>query len=717
MSSTVQSRRARAAVGSSTSEATRVRPEIQGLRAIAVGLVVVFHLWPNRLPGGYLGVDVFFVISGYLITAHILRESDRTGTIALGAFWARRARRLLPAAYLVLAASLVAVFLWVPRMLWQQFVREIGAAALYVENWALAADAVDYLAADNVASPAQHYWTLSAEEQFYLVWPLLVVAGLWLAPVLSPRLGLRRRARLAVGGVLASVTLLSFAYSLYLTATDPARSYFVTTTRAWEFGAGAMLAFVPVLVGHRHVRALVSWAGLVVLAACALRMTEDTPMPGTAAVWVVAGTAALLWAGHPAVAWSPTRALAWRPAQFVGDISYSIYLWHWPLIVILPYATGSTLGTLDKLTIGVTTLVLAWATKRWVEDPVRTGRRFGLRRSTVTFGLTAASAGLLVAGCFAGWSVVDRDNAARAAAAEALLTQHGQCFGAASRDPAKADTCPDPALAGAIIPDPSEIKADHATYERCAAHLRGKTFEGCPFGTPRRGVPHVAVVGDSHARALMPMVEILVEQGVLTAEMFSSPGCAWSTVPPAAGNTQTRKDACAALKANLDGLLQDDADRFDFIVTTNRASSQRASDEDRVQGLLDVWRPALDAAVPIVAIRDNPEGGRLPEDDPNICLGEVGAAGAETCALSRKTAVTDSFDPYEPAVEKVVKERGRGRAVYLDMTRWYCDDTTCPAVVGGANVYRDSNHVSITYARTMAPYYRQALAKAGLLED
>ncbi|MBW9214114.1 acyltransferase [Mumia sp. zg.B53] len=712
MSSTVESRRARPAVGASVPQATPVRPEIQGLRAIAVGLVVVFHLWPNRLPGGYLGVDVFFVISGYLITAHILRESDRTGTIALGAFWARRARRLLPAAYLVLAASLVAVVVWVPRMLWQQFAREIGAAALYVENWALAHDAVDYLAADNVASPAQHYWTLSAEEQFYLVWPLLVLAGLWLAPVLAPSLGVRRQ-RLAVGGVLGAVTLASFAYSLYLTAADPARSYFVTTTRAWEFGAGAMLAFVPVLAGRRHIRAAISWAGLLLLVVCALRMTEETPMPGTAAVWVVLGTCALLWAGHPEVGWSPTRALAWRPAQFVGDVSYSIYLWHWPLIVILPYATGSDLGMLDKLAIALATLLLAWATKVWVEDPVRTGRKFGLRRSSVTFGLTAATAGALVVGCFAGWSVVERDNEARAAAADALLTQHGGCFGAASRDPAKSDVCPDPSLEDAIIPDPSEVKTEHATYERCAKHLRGATFEGCPFGTPRRGVPHIAVIGDSHARAMMPMFEILIEQGVLTAEMFSSPGCAWSTVPPAAGNTQGRKKACAALKSNLADLLAKDADRFDFIVTTNRASSQRASQEERVQGLLDVWRPARAARVPIVAVRDNPEGGRLPEDNPNLCLGEVGAAGAESCALSRKEAVTDNFDPYGEAVKKIGKKK---RAVHLDMTRWFCDEDTCPVVIGGANVYRDSNHITMTYARTMAPYYRKALVKAGLLD-
>ncbi len=158
-----------------------VRREIQGLRAVAVLLVVLFHLWPGRLSGGYIGVDVFFVISGFLITSLLLREVDRSGSVSLSRFWARRMRRLLPASYLVLAVSAVGVLLLEPRLVWHQFFGEILAAGLYVENWALALDSVNYLAAQNTPSPAQHYWTLSVEEQFYLVWPLLVLLALWLA--------------------------------------------------------------------------------------------------------------------------------------------------------------------------------------------------------------------------------------------------------------------------------------------------------------------------------------------------------------------------------------------------------------------------------------------------------------------------------------------------------------------------------------------------------
>ncbi|MGH2943554.1 MAG: acyltransferase family protein, partial [Solirubrobacteraceae bacterium] len=230
---------------------SELRPEIQALRALAVLTVVVYHLWPAAMPGGFVGVDVFFAISGFLITAHLVREVEKTGRLSIWRFWARRARRLLPAALLTLLACAVATLLLVPQLYWQQFLTEIGASTAYVQNWQLAADAVDYLAAENRPSPVQHFWSLSAEEQFYVVWPLLiVVAAVWAA-----------RRRLAIAIVLALVTGLSLAYSITETAANPAAAYFVTPTRAWEFGAGGLLA----LLGTRTrlpdaVRAALSWA-------------------------------------------------------------------------------------------------------------------------------------------------------------------------------------------------------------------------------------------------------------------------------------------------------------------------------------------------------------------------------------------------------------------------------------------------------------------------
>ena len=469
-----------------------MRQEIQGLRALAVVLVVLFHLWPGRVSGGYVGVDVFFVISGFLITAHLLREVDREGSVDLARFWARRMRRLLPAAYVVLLASAVGTLVLVPQLLWRQFLGELTAAALYVENWALAIGSVDYLAADNAPSPAQHYWTLSAEEQFYLVWPLLVLAGLWVAKVASDRRNRREAVdqRRAVFFVLAVTTAASLGYSLWITASNGAWAYFVTPARAWEFGAGALLAFAPAASGvlAPRLRAALGWLALVVLLSSAIVLDESTPMPGTAAIWVVAASAALIWVEAPAVDWAPARLLVTGPARYLGDISYSVYLWHWPLIILLPYVTEHPLTSLDRLSVLLATVGLAALTKRWVEDPVRTGHRFGLPRPRVTFAYAALGAAAVVMVCVVPRLELTRELEATQRAAAQLTEEPPRCFGAAARDP-QSQGCPNPDLEGVVVPAPEVVREDYPQYGRCATPAIGEPLEPCRFGQRRDGRP------------------------------------------------------------------------------------------------------------------------------------------------------------------------------------------------------------------------------------
>src|SRR6478609_1994524 len=199
-----------------------LRPDIQALRALAVVIVMLFHLWPNRLSGGYIGVDVFFVISGFLITGQLLREADRRGRISVIGFWVKRARRLLPAALVVLAVSAIGTFLWVPQSLWQSYFKQIIASTVYVQNWVLAHDSVDYLASTNKPTVVQNFWTLSVEEQFYVVVPLVLMAVLLFSRTSTwrPRFGV----------ALVAITVASLAFSIYLTANNPPVAFFVTTT-------------------------------------------------------------------------------------------------------------------------------------------------------------------------------------------------------------------------------------------------------------------------------------------------------------------------------------------------------------------------------------------------------------------------------------------------------------------------------------------------------
>src|SRR5450631_865530 len=234
-------------------------PEIQVLRAVAVTLVVIFHFWPGSLTGGYVGVDAFFVISGYLITSHLFREADRTGTVKLSAFYARRARRLLPASILVLLFVVAGTFLLLPTDLWASTAHEVTASGFYVQNLWLATQAVTYSASNSVASPVTHYWSLSAEEQFYLVWPGLIIISCLVA-----RRWLRGHTTRTVGFTLLAVTAGSFACSVWATQVYPAAAYFITATRAWEFGAGALVVLLmrkwaPPLGFARLLR----WLGIV----------------------------------------------------------------------------------------------------------------------------------------------------------------------------------------------------------------------------------------------------------------------------------------------------------------------------------------------------------------------------------------------------------------------------------------------------------------------
>jgi len=500
-----------------------VRPEIQALRALAVGIVVVYHLWPSRLPGGFVGVDVFFAISGFLITAHLLREAVSTGRVSLPQFWARRARRLLPASLLVLVASAVATLVWVPAAQWVQFFREIAASALYVQNWELATNAVDYLAADNDPSPVQHYWSLSAEEQFYIVWPILILIALWFA---SKRSATAKR--IAIGVVLGVVVVASLALSIWMTETNPAQAYFVTPTRAWEFGLGGLLAIVAGGISRapHALRAIVSWLGLAAIVLAAVVYSGETPFPGYQALLPVLGTLAVIWAGSPDRRWSPAYLASVRPIQWLGDVSYSVYLWHWPLIVIVPFMLDRDLSGPLRVAILAVTLVLAWASKRYVEDPFRTGRFLSARKPRWTFVATAAAMVVVVG--FGGAVVVTQQQQAAAIEAETeqVLEEAPECFGAPAGIQDNADACADFTLGGRVIPSKAVFSSERPEIysEECRTLETESEVKDCVFGAEDSETT-VALVGDSHAAQWFPALEKLADDQGFTLHVFFKSGC------------------------------------------------------------------------------------------------------------------------------------------------------------------------------------------------
>lgn len=667
------------------------RAEVQALRAVAVALVVLYHAAPGAVPGGYVGVDVFFAISGLLITSQLLREVDRRDTVSLRRFWARRLRRLLPAALLVLAATTVLTLLVVPVARWETILSEVRASVLYVENFQLASSSVDYFAAAEDPSPVQHYWSLSVEEQFYVLWPLLLIAGLVAAR--------RRRAvpRTLVVGVIGAATAASLAYAIWRTAVDPVPTYFSTPARAWEFGAGALLALAGARAsGIRHgLRAAVSWAGFAAIFAVALIYTHDTPFPGLAAVIPVLGAVAVMWAGMPDVRWGPGRAMAGRAVQWTGDASYGIYLWHWPLLVLLPLVVGVTAGTGTAIAAVALTVVFAALSKWLVEDPIRHG---GLNALATRWTFGAAAAGMLAVLILVGVGGELRDRELRADVAVTKQTIEGRpaCFGAASRDTTR--PCNNLALERMVVPTPLVAKATENAP--CDIVDRGARLRVCRFGAPGPEPATVALVGDSHASAWRAAVDGVATRRGWRAVSLTYTGCPFSRavrdVPqPARGRCeQFRREAFAWLRDHPEiSTVVTVALAGGSGVVTEGGESQFAAAQ---QGYREAWRGLPDSVKHIVVIRDNPKAGAGADECVQDAV-DAGRPAGRACAIPRDEAL----DP-DPQVA-AAQTSGDLRVRVVDLTDRFCDARECFPVVGGALVHRDQDHVNPIFGATLGP--------------
>jgi peptidoglycan/LPS O-acetylase OafA/YrhL len=667
------------------------RGEVQALRAVAVALVVAYHAAPTIVPGGYVGVDVFFAISGLLITSQLLREADRRDTVVLRRFWARRMRRLLPAALLVLGVVTVVTLLFVPVARWEQTLDEVRASVLYVENWQLASSSVDYFAASEAPSPVQHFWSLSVEEQFYVLWPLLLIAGLAFAR------GLVVAPRRAVIWVIATATAASFAYAVWRTAVDPVPTYFSTPARAWEFGAGALLALAGARAARAPdaVRALVSWVGLVAIVVSALLYTNDTPFPGLAATVPVLGAVAVMWAGLPRARWSPTAPMRTRAVQWTGDASYGIYLWHWPLLVLLPVVAGVTAGTATAVIAVALSLVLAGLSKWLVEDPIRNGV-LNAKPTGWTFGLAAA--GMVAVLALTVYGDTERTQELRAAEERTKETLAGrpECFGAASRNPNW--RCVNPALATMVVPTPLEAK--ETQNAPCDIVDRGARLRVCRFGAPGAGPPTVALVGDSHAAAWRAAVDELAKRRGWRAVSLTYTGCPLSVAvrdmpEPARGRCeQFRREAFAWLAANPEITTVITASLAGGSGVVTRAGESQA--EAAAAGYRGAWDRLGDSVRHILVIRDNPKAGKGADECVQAAIDDGRPAGP-ACAISRDEAL----DP-DPSVT-AAQTSGDLRVRVVDLTERFCDTSRCYPVVGGALVHRDQDHVNPVFGVTLGP--------------
>jgi peptidoglycan/LPS O-acetylase OafA/YrhL len=676
------------------------RPDIEGLRAVAVLLVVLYHAGLAQFSGGYVGVDVFFVISGFLITAKLYGELTDRGTISAPAFWARRATRLLPASVLVLVVTMIGTWLWLPPTRFRSIGLDGMATAVYAINWRLAARGVDYLNVGAPPSPLQHFWSLAVEEQFYLIWPVLLLILAWRAgrPA-GPR-------RATVIAALLALAVASLLLSIVQTRGAAPWSYFGSHTRAWELALGALLALATTELSRlpRPAAALLTWLGLAAVVVAGVRYTDATPFPGYAAALPVLGAALIIGGGCAAPSMGVSALLRHRPFQIVGRLSYSWYLWHWPVLIIAPAALGILPGPRRNLVLAAGSLILAAITFRLVEDPVRRHRWLrAYPRRGLGFGL-ALSAGAVVVALVGGQLAV----LARPLAGADSDGGPGdpRPVIASASDPAAAlrgllqTAAGTPAAPGSLRPSLATAADDLPVVYRDGCHLDFAATDvkkSCVYGDVDADTT-VVLFGDSHAAQWFPALDQIARDRHWRLVSLTKSACPVASVDvwqdilkrPYTECTRWRDRALAAVRAMHPAMVV-----FASLNTDAGGLIQATPDRDRTW--VDGWLTSLDRVkqpgTERVLLSDTP----FPKSNVPDCVASH-LTNVSECAQGPGAALP------EPRRRTMLAAAAAADGVtVLDPTPWLCTDAICPVILGDVLMYKDSSHISTVYSKVLAP--------------
>jgi peptidoglycan/LPS O-acetylase OafA/YrhL len=686
------------------------RPDLEGLRAIAVVLVLLYHASVPGITGGYVGVDVFFVLSGFLITGLLIRELERTGTISLAGFYARRVRRLLPAAMVLILATVVASAAVLSPLRAGEVARDGIAASLYASNLRFAFQATDYLQSELPPSPLLHLWSLGVEEQFYLFWPaLLLLVTRGVASVGSARV---RRIGLLAG----VVAVASFVLSLWLTTANEPWAFFSLPTRAWELGIGAMLAVSAGRLARLPVTTATAagWLGLAMIAASGLVIDTNTPFPGFAALLPTVGCALAMLPGMGTQASLPARLLGWGPARFMGRISYSLYLWHWPLLVLPLAVAGGTLPLVARMGLMVVAVPIAYASQHWLEDPIRHGRFVGLVPSRNLAMAGAVSLAVATTSLGLGFATTQRLAAATADVADPVAAAGDAPIPSfAVGTPSPSETFPPPPggpIPAGLTPSLEAARTDQPrTYDDgCHLDQPSITIPDCVYGDP--GSPTTVVLfGDSHAAEWFPALARLATDHQWRLVSLTKSGCTpaqltvWNTNFKRAYTEcdQWREAAIARIGTeHPDLVIVGSSHPYTSAASNGPAPADAgASLQLGLSQTLQRLRPLADA---VALMGDTPKFDADPPDCLSQHLDDVLA-----CAEPRAQTVDTAWLSAEAGIAAAAD------AIFVDPTDWACPTDPCPVVLGRYLVFRDQHHLATPFVTALRTRLLAALPLPG----
>jgi peptidoglycan/LPS O-acetylase OafA/YrhL len=610
-------------------------PQIQALRAFAAVLVVIYHA--KVTSGGYIGVDIFYVISGYLITGLLLRELENSGTLNLKSFYLRRIKRLLPTSFFVLAITALTAWYLYPATMRADLGRDIAAAGIYISNYLFAFWQMDYQNLSAIPPVVIHYWSLAVEEQFYIFWPFIIFALF------------KRGGRSGVGKGIAIITIASFLFSLYQTASAPIWAFYSLPTRAWELGVGALLLYIPARIKFSQ---NYLWIALALFVYGTLQFRDSTPFPGTAALVPVTATAISIAAVH---SWPRILNLIGnhRTVQWLGAISYPLYLWHWPLLVIPVVYLGRGLHIYERFLCVLATLLFADLTHRFIEEPLRHAQ---LKPRTIVRGGAIATAISLVISL-------------------GIFTTHSDLI----------------KLQDGTVYSLTDVMQKPIVYEDDCHVNNGETRSPeCRYGTIG-SQRKIVLFGDSHAAQWMPTLEKLGREKGFELISLTKSACPGPAVKKVDTGEYRNADCFAwrnyAFKRikeiNPDAVLVAGMQHFDI----------PAGYADRTswwqEGLRKTYASLRGSSPHIISIADTPHPNR---DIPSC----IAAGKFDRCnGTERSTPIfTSGYQQINP-------------------TSWLCS-RKCPGIIASTVVYRDSSHLTVAMARKLSPEFEKALTRLGV---
>ncbi|MET0860882.1 MAG: acyltransferase family protein [Microbacterium sp.] len=667
------------------------RSDIQGLRAVAVLLVVIYHAVPTAVRGGFVGVDVFFVISGFLISLLLFRELGTSGRISLSTFYARRIRRLMPAALVATVATLAVASLVYGPLVYIKILQDAAWASVSLANVHFAGKPDGYFATSD-PSPFLHFWSLAVEEQFYLVWPLVILV--------SYHLGRRRPTGIA--WVLGLIFVGSLVLSIVFTNRESAHAYYSLPSRAWELAMGAIVAYVWHYHGLRlstTLRAIVGAVGASMIVAAAVMFSSSTPFPGWTALIPTVGAALVVMAGTGGESGPVGAVLSWRPMQFIGNISYSLYLWHWPVLILAVPILHARLNVVQALICVGIAAALATASYYWVERPASSFRRHLPRRKVVVAGVAFAVVACLVPAGVAASVPVTGGPAVGSPAPLVPIAGHGATppilpGPGKAPDAVPADVNPTLGSLATIIPSVSEngcmTNSGHAVV--------------CEGGDPD-GEISIALVGDSHAAQWYSVVDRIASREGWKLYFIGKNSCPLALVEVSRDATSEPWPACTQWQA--EALAKTVALDSDLVIWAANANFYREYKTSTATDFEAKWRAGVTAALtPIAEVSDILYIGQIPYWDvqPADCLvGHLQDVAA--CSLP----IDDAVPPQVRALsEELASTVG---ATYFDPAPMLCTQV-CAVMDHNQVMYRDISHVSEVYATHLEPSIQAMLLYA-----